>query len=101
MKRIQILCLMASAGLFPLAPGARAHDWYPAECCSDKDCAPADTVVRREDGSYLVTARGMSVVIPANYAKWRISPDGRVHVCVRRLRSGSEYLVCAFSSPGV
>ena len=78
----------------------RAHDWYPLECCSDRDCAPADAVERREDGSYLVTSRGMSVVIPADYQAWRKSPDERIHVCIRKLRSGSEYLVCAFRGPG-
>ena len=89
------------ACLLPPSPGAQAHDWYPKECCSDKDCAPADTVVRREDGSYLVTSRGMSAVIPADFSKWRKSPDGRIHVCIRKLRSGAEYLVCAFRGPGV
>ena len=88
-------------GLLALPPGTLAHDWYPQECCSDRDCAPADTVVRRDDGSYLVTSRGMSTVIPADYAKWRRSPDGRIHVCIRKLRSGAEYLVCAFRGPGV
>jgi hypothetical protein len=80
--------------------GARAHDSYPLECCSDHDCAPADAVIRREDGSLLVTSRGMSVVIPADYSAWRKSPDERIHVCIRKLRSGSEYLICAFRGPG-
>lgn len=88
------------AGSLVLTAVAHAHDWYPRECCSDRDCAPADTVVRRDDGSYFVTSRGMSVVIPADYNKWRSSPDARIHVCIRRLRSGSEYLVCAFRGPG-
>jgi hypothetical protein len=89
------------AGLLFAAAGAPAHDWYPNECCNDRDCAPADTVVRRDDGSYVVTARGLTAVIPPDYAKWRRSPDGRVHVCIRKLRSGAEYLVCAFRGPGV
>jgi hypothetical protein len=95
-----IVAVAVSAGLLLGAPGAAAHDWYPRECCSDRDCAPADTVERRDDGSYLVTARGLSAVIPADYAKWRSSPDGRLHVCIRKLRSGAEYLVCAFRGPG-
>ena len=93
----------AAASIALLAPpvDAQAHDWYPLECCSDRDCAPADTVERRDDGSYLVTSRGMSAVIPADYTRWRRSPDGRIHVCIRKLRSGAEYLVCAFRGPGV
>jgi hypothetical protein len=27
---------------FTLPEPASAHDWYPVECCSDKDCAPID-----------------------------------------------------------
>jgi hypothetical protein len=96
-----VAALAASAGLLLLPPGTPAHEWYPQECCGGLDCAPADSVVRQEDGSYLVTARGMVVVIPADYPYWRRSPDPRIHVCIRRLRSGAEYLVCAFRAPGV
>lgn len=81
--------------------GARAHDWYPRECCGGEDCAPADTVVRRNDGSYLVTSRGMSAVIPSGFEEWRESPDARIHVCIRKLRSGSIFVVCAFRGPGM
>jgi hypothetical protein len=101
--RFAILAAVA-AGLGLSLIGARAtlaHEWYPVECCGNGDCAPADSVLRRDDGSYLVIARGMSTVIPADYGKWRQSPDGRIHVCVRKLRSGAEYLVCAFRGPGV
>jgi len=89
------------AGSAVQAPHALAHDWYPAECCAERDCAPADTVLRRADGSYLVTSRGLSVAIPRDYHNWRQAPDGRLHVCLRQLRSGSVYLICAFRGPGV
>jgi hypothetical protein len=92
--------LIVAAGLLAWPRDARAHDWYPLECCSDRDCAPADDVVRQDDGSLLVTARGMTVMIPADYQAWRKSPDERIHVCIRKLRSGSQYLVCAFRGPG-
>jgi hypothetical protein len=100
MRRHGLAPFLVSTALLA-APGAYAHDWYPRECCSNHDCAPADTVLRRDDGSYLVTSRGMSASIPADYPKWRKSPDGRIHVCIRKLRSGAEYLVCAFRGPGV
>lgn len=90
-----------AVGLSLLGTDAPAHDWYPLECCSGQDCGPAETVERRADGSYLVTSRGLSAVIPPDYALWRKSPDGRIHVCIRKLRSGGEYLVCAFRGPGV
>jgi len=90
-----MLLLLAGTIAFIGAP-ARAHDWYPKECCGGGDCAPADYVMRREDGSYIVMALGTSVLIPADYNQWKISPDGRIHVCI------GEYLIsCAFRGPGV
>ena len=90
------ITLSLLAGALPfLADRAAAHDWYPKECCGEGDCAPADSVRRRQDGTYLVMARGVSVMIPVDYTQWRKSPDGRVHICT------SEYLlVCAFRGPG-
>lgn len=78
-------------------PQSQAHDWYPRECCSDRDCAPADVVERRDDGSYRVTLRGLTIVIPKNYNQWKLSPDGRVHVCI----TPSGRLLCAFRAPEV
>jgi hypothetical protein len=85
----------------PSVPDALAHSWYPRECCGDGDCAPADSVVHQDDGSWLVTAHGMVAVIPRDYPNWRRSPDAAVHVCIRKMRSGAEYVVCAFRAPGV
>jgi hypothetical protein len=99
-RRIGCVCALC-VGLLVWPHATRGHDWYPIECCSERDCAPADTVVRRDDGSYFITSRGMSVTIPADYQKWRNSPDERIHVCIRKLRSGSEYLICAFRAPGL
>src|SRR5262245_59685026 len=89
------------AALCLLGTDARAHDWYLLECCSGQDCGPAETVEHRADGSYLRTSLGLSAVIPSDYVLLRKSPDGRIHVCIRKLRSGGEYLVCAFRGPGV
>jgi hypothetical protein len=78
---------------------ARAHEWYPLACCGGEDCGPADIVIRRDDGSYLVTAHGMSLEIPGEYY-WRPSPDGQVHVCVRHIAGIGTMVVCAFRGPG-
>ena len=100
MRRPHRVLSAVFASLFGALPGAHAHEWYPMECCGGKDCAAADTVIRRDDGSYLVTARGLSVVIPATYRQWRPSPDGQVHVCVRRGGGVGPMLICAFRGPG-
>jgi hypothetical protein len=87
-------------GLLVASPSTQAHEWYPLECCAGQDCAPADAVVRNDDGGYQVTARGMSVVIPPAYRFWRPSPDGQVHICIKPFRSGGVMLICAFRGPG-
>ena len=98
--RRHLVAAAVSASLFAALPNARAHDWYPIECCGGKDCAPADTVVRRDDGSYLVMAQGVSMIIPDGY-HWRQSPDGQVHVCVRPVGGVGLMVVCAFRGSGV
>jgi hypothetical protein len=98
MRRRLALSAIA-AGLIVATPRAYGHEWYPIECCGGKDCAAADSVVQRSDGSFLVTAHGMSLVIPEGYY-WRPSPDGQVHVCVRHIGGIGLMVVCAFRSPG-
>jgi hypothetical protein len=98
-RPLPILSTVLASALIA-SPVARAHEWYPHACCGGDDCGPADIIVRRDDGSYLVTARGMSLVIPEDYY-WRPSPDGRVHVCVRRISGIGLMVVCAFGGPGV
>ena len=87
------------ASLLVASPVARAHQWYPLACCGGEDCGPADIVIRRDDGSYLVTARGISLEIPEEFY-WRPSPDGQVHVCVRPIGGMGMMVVCAFRGPG-
>ena len=59
-----------------LAVWLLAHSWYPAECCSDRDCHPIpETEVRAMSGGYLYKGR----FIPE--AKTRIGQDGSYHIC--------------------
>lgn len=63
--------------LLPAAP-AGAHDWYPLECCSNRDCHPA------EPGEIKVEAEGLRIVPTDELIPWsevRPSPDGRMHRC--------------------
>ena len=34
---------------------ARGHSWYPRECCSNRDCMPADRVETDDRGDLRVT----------------------------------------------
>lgn len=60
---------------------ASAHDWYPLECCSQKDCAPVapGSVKRTPQGWRLPSGH----VLPYDDARVKPLPPGRtgVHVC--------------------
>lgn len=69
--------------LVVLLPGAaRAHSFYPWECCHDQDCWPTGVEPAREPDP-VYTAGGWRLVdgtvVP--FRETRVSPDGRFHVC--------------------
>ncbi len=78
---VAILVVAAGPAIW-LSP-ARAHSWYPHECCSDRDCWPMgpDADAREPEprsvpGGYL-THDGHFVA----ERETRPSRDGRFHVC--------------------
>lgn len=57
--------------------GARAHSWYPSNCCSGDDCRElASERVRVTPGGYLIDNRE---TVP--FDKARMSPDEHYHGC--------------------
>lgn len=58
---------------------ATAHDWYPTECCNNRDCKPVDcdTLIERPDGS-VIDADGR---IYSN-KDVKVSKDLECHTCV-------------------
>jgi hypothetical protein len=91
-------CLDWSTALALLVLGsspALAHSWYPASCCSDKDCRPlveekGETVTESEDGWTLwdgrIIARGIV----------QLSPDRQFHLC----ETPTKRILCFFAPPG-
>lgn len=75
------LGLVALLAMIVLSSRGRAHEWYPLECCSDRDCWVAGIggaePEPRASPSGWVLADG--TLIP--YHEARPSPDGRFHVC--------------------
>jgi len=96
MRRIAI-----AAALVAASTAAHAHDWYPRECCSDKDCAPALSVQNAPGGWWVTTIHG-AVFVPADFTRLE-SKDNRVHACMRpRWPAGAEpkmKLICVFFPP--
>ena len=107
-----------------LVSEARAHDWYPKECCSTGDCDPVESIetrpLKRLPGgspaiadlqTMTVTTKRGTVEVPANMRR-RESKDHRAHACIRTSDGmtqygdapalppvGTPYLVCIFFPP--
>jgi hypothetical protein len=77
--------LLTTGSQFP----ARAHSWYPMECCSNHDCVPAHAILTDDHGGKIVVVGQTQIPIPDDF-KVRSSPDGRIHVCFRTV-AGEQY----------
>lgn len=78
-----LACAVAVIAVASCAAPARAHSFYPYECCSDQDCWPMGKGEREPDP--VLTPQGWRLhdgEIVA-FAETRPSPDGRFHVCRR------------------
>ncbi|MCA0425642.1 MAG: hypothetical protein LCH61_20430 [Proteobacteria bacterium] len=69
------------AAILLLTTRARAHEWYPIECCSDRDCwiagdGGAEPEPRATPSGWVLHD---GTLVP--YHEARPSPDGRFHVC--------------------
>ena len=81
---------------------ARAHDWYPIECCHAVDCAPVDSVgqiVPTGGGvpQLVVTSKHGTAIVPQDLPR-QTSQDNRMHVCMRVL-NGHMSVRCLFVPP--
>lgn len=59
-----------------LAAVLLAHEWYPMECCHDRDCAPVpceEIHSRGDNWEY----KGLTIAKD----KSQMSPDGKCHIC--------------------
>jgi hypothetical protein len=62
--------------------GADSHSWYPRACCSDRDCTLADEVETDQFGNFVVRMGDRQIPVSRDL-KPQISPDGRIHICLR------------------
>lgn len=67
-------------GFLVLAPAAQAHSWYPKDCCSDRDCMPADAIGSDHRGDRFVMVGQQRIWVPHGFPV-RPSQDGRIHIC--------------------
>lgn len=94
----RIIRLTTLAAVLALPTAASAHSWYPAACCYDFDCAPADKVEVADDGQLIVTTEHGKAIIPATLER-RESKDHRVHDCIVKDDKGKSSVRCIFLPP--
>ena len=95
------------AGLIVLAGKARAHGWYPHECCHDQDCAVVEKVdmlpaIPMATGaiSMVVTTKYGTAIVPASFPR-RESKDGQMHACMLPDSNGNMRVLCLFMPPSM
>ena len=111
-----ILTVTMLTVLMALAHRAKAHDWYPVECCSGMDCAPVEKVeikpaeaftanalipqAHAAPSAMVVTTKHGTAIVPANFPR-RESKDGQLHACMRPSNNGGMRLLCIFFPPSM
>ena len=98
------LSVLTSAALFWSVP-ARAHDWYPMECCHATDCAPVEKTAWLVPTSgaarqLIVTSKHGTAIVPQTLPV-RESRDNRMHVCMRPSLYGGMGVICLFVPPAM
>jgi hypothetical protein len=77
---------------------AWAHDNYPAECCSNKDCfkVSPDELVEKNNGDWLYLPRNLT------FPKHKVRPsfNGHFHVCIGTYEFNMGEPLCAFIVQG-
>ena len=77
---------------------AQAHDWYPMECCSQRDCFKVnmDELVESNNGDWLYLPRNLTF----SKDKIRPSQDRNFHVCIGNMEHNMGKPLCAFILQG-
>lgn len=85
-RRVAILvaAILAIFGIALLVARAKAHSWYPPECCSGQDCRPVDSCHLPDGTMGLVYAPGTCTPIDWSRVREMPSPDGQWHACLGR-----------------
>jgi hypothetical protein len=79
-----VLPIVIVCASFIVSSPVSAHEWYPKECCSQRDCIPADRLTLDDRGDRIVLVGSRRIWV-SKYVSPRPSPDGRVHICVREV----------------
>jgi len=80
--------------VLPSGDPARAHSWYPRQCCGGEDCRKVDKIDFLPSGDMVMHVGWIEVVVPRNFVK-QPSQDAYAHVCMS-IATGTFRPVCVF-----
>ena len=94
MMRVVLAFAILFAASVTFIVGALGHEWYPVDCCSERDCRPVPCVLLKHQ------ATGLWLYIPKGllFQTATPSPDGQCHVCFPE--SARSYGRCLFMPQG-
>lgn len=89
-KNAFVAAMLSAVFLLVMTFLAKAHSWYPIECCHDKDCAPHPTAdVQESPDGYLLKSTNEFIARKGV----RYSPDSRFHICRNEY---TQKIICFF-----
>ena len=103
-RKIQLFVLIAALSLslflaVLFIPQARAHYFYPVDCCSGNDCAPVQSMALVSPEYWAITSVQGTVFFPVA-KETRQSEDGQAHVCMmKNPETGTMKPLCLFLPP--
>src|ERR1700694_3073012 len=80
------------------APDGSTVSWYPKECCHDRDCRPVAMVRPTNDGMWMTTLDGQTVLVGPDQHR-RPSQDARWHICLGKGAFEEISVQCLFEPP--
>jgi len=105
MRRIHLLAISAllilPAPALPhthIDPDGSTVSWYPPECCNNRDCRPIAAIRRADQGLWMTTVDGATVLVGANQER-RPSRDMRWHICLSEDIYNNTVVQCVFEPP--
>lgn len=107
MDKIRLLilgCILFGFYVFLFATyQAKAHSWYPQDCCSEQDCAPASSMFfDNKTGDLIFTSKhGTGILKWVDRKKIRPSEDDQWHVCLLnpQMGGGDHYEITPPADP--
>ena len=81
-------------------PDGTAINWYPKECCHDRDCQPVASVRAAPEGLWMTTVSGQTILIGPNEVR-RPSHDMRWHICIGPDAEWHMVVQCIFEPPSM